>query len=219
MTKKITFHSTMTDFDILKPTTASRSVPPWFRKMNSVTEGIMTVKKCVPFLDALTSGYVIPLAADVFWDKEKQMFGSNAAGPIVSDHHLVQSEDVEIPEEYDSQPHKWISNWHIKTPRGYSCLITHPLNRMDLPFYSFSGIVDTDRHPMVINFPFVLRKNFEGKIDAGTPMVQIIPFKRERWSSGLIDEGPSHFYRNQHKVEEPPFGYYKKNFWDRKYFS
>jgi len=219
VTKKIIFHSTMTDFDILKPTTSSRNVPSWFRKMNSVTDGTMTVKKCVPFLDALTSGYMIPLAADVFWDKKNKIFGSNASGPIVSSHYLVQSEAVEIPKEYDPQPHKWISNWHIKTPRGYSCLITHPLNRTDLPFYSFSGIVDTDKHPMVINFPFVLRKDFDGKIEAGTPMVQIIPFKRDRWTSDFIDDGPSHTYRNQYKVEEAPFGYYKKNFWDRKYFS
>lgn len=219
MSKKITFHSAMTEFEILKPTASSKSVPPWFRKMQSVTDGIMTVKKCVPFLDALTSGYTIPLPVDVFWDRDRREFGSNSATPVVSAHHLVQSEDVKIPEEYDPQPHKWINSWHIKTPRGYSCLITHPMNRPDLPFYSFSGIVDTDRHPMIINFPFVLRKDFHGKIEEGTPLVQVIPFKRDRWSSEFIDEGESHFYQNQYKVEQPPFGYYKRKFWERKTFS
>lgn len=219
MTKRITFHSNMSDFDILRPTTSSKFVPGWFRKMAPVKDGIMTVKKCVPFLDALTLGYTIPLAADVFWDNEKKTFGSNSAGPIVSDHHLVQSEDVYIPEEFDPQPHKWLNNWHIKTPRGYSCLIIHPLNRKDLPFYSFSGVVDTDKHPIIINFPFVLKKGFHGVIPAGTPMVQVIPFKRDKWTADFLDQGESHFYKNQYKVEEPPFGYYKKNFWTRKSYS
>jgi len=219
MTKKIIFHSSMTDFEILKPAPSSKFVPAWFRKMEPVTEGIMTVKKCVPFLDALTSGYTIPLPADVYWNKKNKEFTTDAINTVVSAHHLVQSENVKIPEEYDPQPHKWISYWHIKTPRGYSSLITQPLNRPDLPFYCFSGVVDTDKHPMIINFPFVLRKDFNGKIEAGTPLVQIIPFKRDRWSSDFIDEGESHFYPNQHKVEQPPFGYYKRKFWERKSFS
>jgi hypothetical protein len=162
---------------------------------------------------------MVPLPADVYWSSTDKKFTFNAPEEMVSDHHLSQSEDVKIPEEYDPQPHKWLSNWHVKTPRGYSSLILHPINRLDLPFYSFSGIVDTDKHPMVINFPFVLRKGFDGKIEAGTPMVQIIPFKRDRWSANFIDEGPSHFYEDQHRVFQPPFGYYKRNFWDRKYFS
>jgi hypothetical protein len=219
MTKKITFHSAAPDFEIPKPSPSSKSVPGWFRKMESVAEGIMTVKKCVPFLDALTSGYTIPLAADVYWDKGRGSFESDAVSTVVSGHHIVQSKDVKIPEEYDLQPHKWINYWHIQTPRGYSSLITHPLNRTDLPFYCFSGVVDTDKHPMIINFPFVLRKDFDGKIEAGTPLVQVIPFKRDRWSSNFIEEGNGHYYENQHKVEQPPFGYYKRKFWERKAFS
>jgi hypothetical protein len=219
MSKKITFYSSLPDFDIPGPQVSSKFIPPWFRKMEGATDGIMTVKKCVPFLDALTGGYMIPLSAEVFWDSEKKEFESNAVIETVSRHYPSQSEDIKIPEEYDTQPHKWLSNWHIKTPKGYSCLITSPLNRLDLPFYCFSGIVDTDKHPMIINLPFVLRKDFHGKIESGTPLVQVIPFKREAWSSSLIEESPGHFYKDQYKTEEPPFGFYKRNFWSRKSFS
>jgi len=218
MAKKITFHSAHTEFDILHPEPSSKFIPSWFRKMQGVTDGIMTVKKCVPFLDAITGGYMIPLPADVFWDKEKKAFDSDSLVETVTQHYPSQSEDVKLPEEYDPTPHKWMSNWHIKTPKGYSCLITSPMNRPDLPFYSFSGIVDTDRHPLIINFPFVLRKDFHGKIEAGTPLVQVIPFKRDTWSRNVIDEGPRYHYGKEYMVQEPPFGFYKRNFWSRKSF-
>ena len=45
------------------------------------------------------------------------------------------------------------------------------------------GIVDTDKYTAPVNFPFVLNDaNFEGLIPAGTPMAQVIPFKREDWN-------------------------------------
>lgn len=218
MAKKITFHSDSTDLDIIQPFPASKSVPEWYRKMPGVTEKIQTVKKCVPFLDSMTTGYIVALPADVVWNKDLQRFEDDSIIEITSVHADVQSEHVEISEEYDPKPHKWNSSWFIKTPKGYSTLFVHPLNRLDLPFYAFSGVVDTDKHPLIINFPFVLKKNFEGTIKAGTPMIQAIPFKRDKWSSSIIDQGESYFYPYTYKVEEPPFGFYKRNFWTRKEF-
>ncbi len=216
--KKVTFHSALADFDILKPTPASKSVPPWYRKMEGVIDGVMTLKKCVPFLDSFTAGYTVPLPADVLWDEKNKNFISQSKINMTSMHELVQIDGAEIPENYEPIPFKWDSNWFMKTPRGYSTLFVHPLNRLDLPFYSFSGIVDTDKHPLIINFPFVLKKGFTGVIKAGTPMIQAIPFKRDKWSSEIIDSGPSHFYPYTYKVMEPPFGYYKRKFWTRKEF-
>ena len=216
--KKVTFHSETTSLDVLKPYPSFKSVPKWYRKMDGVVDGVMTLKKCIPFLDSMTAGYTIPLPSDIEWNKEEKLFYSNSKLSLTSMHELVQIEGVEISEDYEPIPHKWNSNWFMKTPRGYSTLFTHPLNRLDLPFYSFSGIVDTDKHPLVINFPFVLKKNFEGVIEAGTPMIQAIPFKRDKWTSEVVDEGEGYFYPYVHKVMEPPFGYYKRKFWSRKEF-
>jgi hypothetical protein len=218
MKKTILFHSDATNLEIAQPHSSSKSVPEWYRKMPGVTDKIMSVKKCVPFLDSLTAGYTVPLPADVEWDSKTKSFASNSIVKIVSRHFDSQSEYISVPEEYDPTPHKWDSRWFIQTPKGYSTLFIHPLNRLDLPFYSFSGIVDTDRHPLIINFPFILKKNFEGIIKAGTPMIQAIPFKRDRWNSKVLDEGPEYHYPYTYKVSEPPFGYYKRNFWSRKEF-
>ena len=218
--KKITFYSNNTGLDILRPTPSSKSVPSWFRTMPGVSEDkVMTIKKCVPFLDSLTIGYQILLPANIEWSNKSNSFISHSHIPLNSDHVKSQTEGLVIPEEYDPQPHKWLNSWHIKTPKGYSCLFIHPMNRLDLPFMSFGGVVDTDKHPMVINFPFVLKKEFEGIIPAGTPIIQIIPFKRDSWNSHIIDQGESHRYPYEYKVQEPPFGFYKRNFWSRKTFT
>ena len=216
--KKIVFHSEKPRFDILKPEPSSKFVPEWYRKMLGVKEGIATVKKCVPIIDSLTAGYMIPLPADVVWNAETQRFVSQAKFEMNSDHHPSQTDNIPVPEEYDSQPHKWINNWYVKTPPGYSTLFVHPLNRIDLPFYSFSGVVDTDKHPLVVNFPFVLKKDFSGTIKAGTPIIQAIPFKRNDWSSEVIDQGKGYDYPLNGENELPPFAWYKRKFWKRKLY-
>ena len=219
MTKTIKFISSQPQFNISHPLPASKLVPEWYRKMPGVGEGIETVKKCVPILDALTSGYVITLPTDVYFDGSNKQFWSDSPFPINSDHHSIQTQDVEIDPDFDSQPHKWINLWKIKTPKGYSCLFIHPLNRTDLPFKSFTGVVDTDKHPLIINFPFVMKKDFSGRIPAGTPIIQIIPFKREDWKSDIVDNLQYKEDPRQHEVDLPPYNWYKRNFWSRKIYS
>jgi len=216
---KIKFHSTKPQVEILRPFPMSRLVPDWFRKMKPVSDDrVSSVKRCVPFLDSLTAGYVIALPVDVSYSKERG-FWTNAVFEVVSHHAPSQTADVVIPDEFNSMPYKWINNFHIKTPKGYSCLFIHPQNREDLPFHCFSGIVDTDKHPVVVNFPFVIRDDFEGVIPAGTPLIQIIPFKRESWSMSVDDNGKAYDYPMQHEVFTHPLGWYRQKFWSKKKFQ
>jgi hypothetical protein len=217
--KKIKFFSSKTEVDLLKPFPASKAVPDWYRKMPRVIEGIQTVKTCVPVLDILTAGYMIPLPASVKWDEASKDFLSQTSFEINSDHYPTQTQGVPVSEEYDPQPHKWINYWFIKTPPGYSTLFIHPANRQDLPFYSFSGIVDTDKHPLIINFPFLWKKDFRGIVPAGTPMIQAIPFKRDDWTSEVIDTGPSYDAPESYLAMQPPFAWYKRTSWSKKRFS
>ena len=80
---------------------------------------------------------------------------------------------------------KWINPWSIKTPKGYSCLFTQPMHRPSV-FTILDGVVDTDKYDSPVNFPFLLNDwDFEGLIPAGTPMAQVIPFKRDSWKMKL----------------------------------
>lgn len=218
--KKIFFQSDSVQFDIPKPEPTSRSMPDWYRKMEGVSQSrINTVKKCVPVLDALTAGYTIPLPADVVVDKETKNFRTQSKVKLVSMHNPEQTIGVPLPEGFHPQPYKWENHWYIKTPKGYSTLFIHPLNRQDLPFYSFSGIVDTDKHPLIINFPFVIKDDFDGTIPAGTPLIQAIPFKRDDWESDIHDTTKSYHYPLNGENELPPFAWYKRKFWKRKLYS
>ena len=88
----------------------------------------------------------------------------------------------------------------IKTPPGYSVLFTHPMNWHYLPFYSLSGVVDTDTYTMPVLFPFMMKNNFEGIIPKGTPVIQIIPFKRDDWKSNIYDKVSPVFRAKQSDV-------------------
>jgi hypothetical protein len=92
---------------------------------------------------------------------------------------------------------KWINPWAIKTPKGYSCLFIQPMHRESV-FTILPGIVDTDRYYAPVNFPFVLNDvNFEGIIPAGTPMAQVIPFKRDDWKMSI---GKARDVEDQNKI-------------------
>lgn len=218
-TKKIKFISSHPEFKLSPPIPSSRLVPEWYRTMPGSRNNIETVKKCIPFLDALTSGYMITLDADVYWNEETKKFHSESPIDMQSDHDISQIQDVEIDDRFDTQPHKWINHWEIKTPKGYSCLFIHPLDRLDLPFYSITGIVDTDKHPLVINFPFLFKKGFSGVIPKGTPIIQVIPFKRDNWKSEISDDKPYDRDEIEYKAQNPPFGWYKRNWWTKKSYT
>lgn len=219
--KKIEFRPRNPQYDILQPKPASLYIPEWYKQTPQVNEKTLTAKKCVPMLDALTAGYIIPLPVDVYWDENKdgRKWQVDAKTEIVSEHLKVQTELFDIDDSYDSQPYKWVSQWHITTPKGYSTLFVHPNNRTELPFHSFTGFVDTDKHPVIVNFPFVIKKGFSGTIPAGTPMIQAIPIKREDWQMEMKDMHTPHTYLKEYEVFSPPFGWYKRNFWSKKRYQ
>lgn len=76
---------------------------------------------------------------------------------------------------------KWMNPWAIQTPPGYSVMFVQPWHRESV-FTILPGIVDTDMYNAAVNFPFVLNDtSWEGLIPAGTPIAQVIPFKRDEW--------------------------------------
>jgi len=83
---------------------------------------------------------------------------------------------------------KWINHWAIRTPKGYSTMFVQPMHRESV-FTILPGIVDTDEYYAPINFPMVINDpNFEGLIPKGTPIAQVIPFKRESWKMEIGGE-------------------------------
>ena len=216
--KKIKFKTVDANFYLEVPKPASKLIPEWYKNTERVQEGVETLKTCMPFLDAITSGYNIVLGADVYFqDGEIQDISKLT---MVSLHYKDQIGQFTVPEEYYDQPFKWNNFFIIETPKGYSSIICHPINRLDLPFYTLSGVVETDMFPAPVNFPFFIKKNFTGVIPEGTPIAQVIPFKRQDWKSEVEDREstkiPVSFFNN---FMNPPFNFYKRNFWKRKKYQ
>jgi hypothetical protein len=181
-----------------------------------------TAKRCIPLMESMTAGYHLTLPADIIISKNEES-GDSAMNwlthvDLVSTHNPQQTHEIPVPEEYSTLPFKFINFFIVKTPPGYSTLFVHPLNRYDLPFYSFSGLVDTDKHSVVVHFPFIVRKDFEGVIPKGTPIIQAIPIKRENWKS--VQDGPvENGFQELEKYFSNITRSYKKIAWSRKKYE
>lgn len=217
MKKKISFRSTQPELFIPYPAPAYKVIPEWYRSTKTTIDGIETIKRCVPFLDSMTAGYTLTLPADIMFNKGTVQ--DISVNGIIDYHADSQMGNLKIPSEYYKTVYKWINSFIMKTPKGYSTFFMHPVNRVDLPFYSFSGLVDTDKFPVEVNFPFLIKKDFVGIIPAGTPIAQAVPIKREDWTSSI--DASSEYERPAftHTMHNPPFNFYKRHFWTRKKYS
>ena len=177
-----------------KPVKTASMLPEWYKKQNKFIGNKFsvgnngnpaeTVKACMPVFDMLSAGYTITLPADVYFDGDGQVKWSTDLLSAIESHDKVQFDQFEVPDGYNKNTaFKFIQPWIIKTPPGYSTMFIHPTYRPDLPFYTLPAIVDTDKHPIMVNFPFLIKEGFTGLIPYGTPIVQLIPFKRENWKS------------------------------------
>lgn len=173
------------------PIPARKVMPDWFKTLVPKIDGQdklenSTIKRCAPFLDAMTMGWIIPLAADVEFItndgaddvKYKWKFYKN----MVENHNTKQ---VEGHSSLPKPPMKFLNYIYIKIPPGYSALFVPPLNRPDPRFQCIAGMVDDTYMGNgafeYINFPFFFTQpKYTGIIKAGTPLVQLILIKRDQ---------------------------------------
>jgi hypothetical protein len=208
-------------------------IPEWYKNMSRYmsnnknpisTDGLSnrTVKSCIPFLDSLTAGYMITLPYDIFITRNpeyKYLINWSCDWEVVSKHDEKQFPIENIPEEFEKLIFKWNNPWLIKTPPGWSTLFVHPLNRFDLPFLTLSGIVDTDNYEFATtNFPFFIKKDFEGIIKHNTPIAQAIPIKRSNWKIKELDYSEKD-KKTLNYLRKNIIDSYKKQFWFRKEYS
>jgi len=214
---------------------AKKHIPQWYKDTkpfnnNNITfdsfdHPVKNMKSCMPFMDSLTSGYMIELWCDLHFqivDKEKGIhyvrWGTSNPIPVAirRDNH---NELLPIPVGFEYTHYLWQLPVTIKTPKGYSTIATHPFNRFDLPFLTLTGIIDSDHNVGGGNIPFFIKKDFEGVIEKGTPIMQIVPFKRETWKleedKNMYEEGKI----NSQKALNSFFGYYKNNHWNKKKYD
>jgi hypothetical protein len=181
-----------------RPIPAVRGLPDWFKALpqhsfSSVSnKEMMTVKKCPPFIDAMTFGFLMPLAADLKVENGEFSWVSNipVAGNLrnltrspIDYHDNVQVKGTPFFDD-DRFIIKFNNFWTIELPKGYSLFVTHPVNRADLPFTTLTGLVDSDLYvDSLVHFPARWNNpDYSGILPKGTPVAQCIAIRRESWS-------------------------------------
>ena len=213
--------------DDCQPRPAKNFISKEYKNLPKITNNDLrnpTVKKCIPFLDAMTSGYIIPFYQDylITINLEKMGIEINTGLHQIDFHSFMQ-----LPENYQEikKPMgKFTNKWIVRTPPGYSCLFVHPMNQTKTDFEIISGVVDTDSYEPAVFFPFYWRKtskdyaseNLQVHIKKGDPMVQVIPFKRESWKSWV---GEKKSYKKSQNMIGVMMDIYKKYYWKKKTYE
>jgi hypothetical protein len=181
------------------PKPSAQQLPDWFSDMQSYhsTEtnpdgkkfeirngaSTATAKKCTPMLDAITGGYTVSLWTDVWIEKNEtgeQQVSWRTKDAVFAEHGPSASL-ITGPPGYNTAVLKYLTNFRVSTPLGYSILVKPPGGYYDLPFMPLTAIIDTDSSVIDTNIPVWLKKDVSGVIEKGTPIAQIFPFKRESW--------------------------------------
>ena len=226
------------------PTPIKLNIPKWYKKLEHSAAN-RTIKGCIPFLESLTSGYLLKVAQDyAFVHNTKDITGKpdiewhpteldgglmysksiNLQGGRPNMHPIEQVLGSPLVEKNKNLPFLKIFNpWLIKTPPGYSCLFLPPMNNTDDRFSIIPAIVDTDTLTQEINFPIVINGDkyptLDTTIKKGTPYVQVIPFKREPWKMKIESASTKTLQRGKMFHGLNSIHIYKNKFWNKKKWS
>ena len=192
----------------LHPQPAKNFLPKWYKDMDPYTKSLLnptgrkiivehkesnaTAKKCTPMLDGIGSGYIVPLWCDVqvrqVKDEETNMWFPRITWRVDEDVfslHGPSSREIPPPFGYKNIVFKFITYFRIETPKGYSVKVNFPFGHYQLPFHAVPAVIDTDKSVIDNNFPCWVQEDFEGIVEKGTPIAQVMPFKRENWKSEM----------------------------------
>ena len=221
------------------PSPIIKTIPEWYRKADRFAKSpsndyiigpdkgkIPTWKACPAIFDIMGTGYSFNTPCDIeFYKKHgKTLFNISNKKYESFVAHRDEMPEFQHPLGYSKDHFAWTPDWQIRLPEGYSALYSQPFNRFELPFLSTSGIIDNDKLHNPGSLPFFLIDNFEGVIPAGTPYIQILPFKRENWTSEILEQSDSIQIIKDHmdvtaKYRKPDGGVYKNEVWERRKYE
>lgn len=228
---------------IPNPILASKALPEWFKNLSRDIEGIHkseagTIKRCVPVLDAMCQGFVIPLWADLYVKIEvnrdpslnqkyiqhfrfKDAFEVGAFGERPLDIHTWD----QVGDDCDLKKYpcgkglaKFNSPWVIETPPDWSVQIKNPANNFKWDIRLMEGVVDSDTFHSPINLPFVWTGDRAGEwvIPKGTPLAQVIPFKRDDLSLEVGAMDTPRVRKTNQMIASKMTGAYRTEFWHKR---
>jgi hypothetical protein len=221
------------------PEPISNSLPGWYKDADRFYKGpggtayigpdggkIPTWKACPAIYDIFVTGYTYKTPCDIeFFLDENDKISAKVLDPKYAD--FIQFRDpmpqFEHPKGYYKKHFAWYPDWAVATPKGYSVLYAQPFGRYDLPFLTTSGVVDNDLVNLPGTFPFFIQEGWTGTIPAGTPYAQMLPFKREDWTSEYEFSSAQVIMQknmeNSKRYRIPNGGVYLNEVWQRRKYE
>ena len=187
---------------------------------------VPTWKACPAILDAFITGYTLRTPCDLKFFKNSRGVIDVEVSDVKNKGFCVARPPMhqfENPRGYYKDHFAWMPDWGLELPEGYSALFMTPMNRFDLPFINTTGIVDSDKVGILGSFPFFIAEGWEGVLPAGTPFLQVLPFRRENWEHEIEIQNPSTVYakmmENSSIYRKPDGGIYKNEVWSRREYK
>jgi hypothetical protein len=203
----ITFTSSLPKMEnaFPEPEPLSKNIPEWYKLQLSYIENDktpengnqkLTIKKCQAIFDVLSMGYTLKAPCDIYIDTlDGETLKFDVAGKIPPRHPLTGSHAKEQFDKMPIDPDFYVRDllrlnmiWLIKTQPGHSCLFMNPMLGDSSPLTAVPGVIDTDEFYPTGLFSFFVKKNYKGIVKKGTPLLQVIPFKREDFSHEIIKD-------------------------------
>lgn len=194
------------------------------------------MKSCMPFFDAMVSGYIMETweSIEIYENSngilkwryvEKNPYTdeweekNNVHQNMLEERHGDSGSTIPRPAGHSENHMILQGKWGVRLPKGWSLLVSHPMNRWDLPFTVTSGIIDSDEWWTSGNIPFFFVEGWTGIIPAGTPFCQLTPIKRSSWAAYVSVLSTPRVKYLSDKVGGKSLGWYKKNVWVKKQYD
>lgn len=238
--KKIKFYpfNDSTEVFAEPPSPASKMLPEWYKKQPAfVKSGLeytngevdSTIKKCMAIFDVMTMGYMMLAPCDIYvdaTDSEKLTYSvplrmKQFQGDMFAVHALEQYDHYPMDRKvYHKQLLRIQPFWSVQTPKGYSTWYMQPAHR-ELDTVAIEGVIDTDTFVSEGHMSFLVKNGFKGVIKQGTPLIQIIPFKRDTWINEKVTskESAGYFTKQRLILRSKFINSYKEKFWSKKEYK
>lgn len=220
-----------------EPVPVVSNIPEWWKDQESYLNNnqgvyngsmLLTIKKCQAVFDSMTFGYYLKCPMDISIDAtgEKLNFQltmdmMGMQKHIIAHHLKEQMTEYPMPDYFHKEIIRIHPMWLVATEPGYSSLFISPMHGEPLPIKAVPGLIDTDNYPSDGHLSFFVEKGFKGIIKQGTPIAQVIPFKRDDWESSINNDRNSDFkIKEKNLIVRSVFqNGYRKKFWQKKTFK
>ena len=195
----ITFYQSHEGIELLvdPPKPASKMLPEWYKRQSAgLGDFGSTIKRCMPIFDVMTAGYILTLPCDIYVNATNPEKLQYFVPPNVLDNLQEDLFAEHLPEqmaEYPKDPTRYHKDvlridpfYTVGTAKGYSSLMIQPVHGDPSPLHAFGAMIDTDTFISNGHYSFFVEKNFNGIIKQGTPLIQVIPFKRDSFATKVV---------------------------------